>query len=164
MASVEPPDITYKHSLPAEIIIEAGVSDVQIEDRIYAGQATETLFPDGSRRGHWNGDGTGIGKPFSLVGRYNLFHPKRLSSVSAPNARFRRRNAEKVQLASCHSEFRKARRTRELTRTRRRTAVRLEARNGGRRTTEREESHHAKDDGPPRSTSCTSPAAAPASG
>ncbi len=62
MASVEPPDITYKHSLPAELIIEGRVSDLQIEDTIYAGQATETKLPDGNRRGHWNGDGTGIGK------------------------------------------------------------------------------------------------------
>jgi len=62
MASVEPPFISYRHSLPAEIIIEGRISDLQLEDVIYAGQATETLLPDGSRKGHWNGDGTGIGK------------------------------------------------------------------------------------------------------
>lgn len=62
MASVEPPDITYRHQLPAELIVEGRISDLQIEDTIYAGQATETILPDGNRRGHWNGDGTGIGK------------------------------------------------------------------------------------------------------
>ncbi|GMU83777.1 MAG: hypothetical protein AMXMBFR47_36470 [Planctomycetota bacterium] len=62
MASVEPPDPTYQHQLPADVIREGRISDIQIEDVVYAGQAAETLLPDGSRRGHWNGDGTGIGK------------------------------------------------------------------------------------------------------
>lgn len=62
MASVEPPDVTYQHHLPPELIVEGRVSDLQIEDTLYAGQATQTLLPDGNRRGHWNGDGTGIGK------------------------------------------------------------------------------------------------------
>lgn len=62
MASVEPPDVTYRHNLPAEIIAEGRISDLQLEDVVYAGQATEALLPDGSRKGHWNGDGTGIGK------------------------------------------------------------------------------------------------------
>ena len=62
MACVEPPDVTYRHSLPADVIVEGRISDLQLEDVIYAGQATSTLLPNGSRRGHWNGDGTGIGK------------------------------------------------------------------------------------------------------
>jgi len=62
MASVEPPDPTYQHHLPAEVVSESRISDLQLEDVIYAGQATEVLLPDGSRKGHWNGDGTGIGK------------------------------------------------------------------------------------------------------
>jgi len=62
MASVEPPDTTYQLHLPADVIREGRVSDIQVEDVIYAGQATESFLPDGSRRGHWNGDGTGIGK------------------------------------------------------------------------------------------------------
>lgn len=62
MASVEPPDSTYRLHLPPEVITEGRISDIQLEDVIYAGQATETLLPDGSRKGHWNGDGTGIGK------------------------------------------------------------------------------------------------------
>ncbi|MCA9244320.1 MAG: strawberry notch family protein, partial [Phycisphaerales bacterium] len=62
MASVEPPDPTYHLQLPVDVVREGRISDIQIEDVVYAGQATESLLPDGSRRGHWNGDGTGIGK------------------------------------------------------------------------------------------------------
>ncbi|MBX9787486.1 MAG: strawberry notch family protein [Pirellulales bacterium] len=62
MACVEPPDITYRHHLPTDVIAEGRVSNLQLEDVIYAGQATNALLPDGSRKGHWNGDGTGIGK------------------------------------------------------------------------------------------------------
>lgn len=62
MASVEPPDVVYRHHLPPDVIIEGRISDIQLEDVIYAGQATELFLPDGSRKGHWNGDGTGIGK------------------------------------------------------------------------------------------------------
>ena len=62
MACVEPPDVTYRHHLPADVIAEGRVSNLQLEDVIYAGQASSVLLPDGSRKGHWNGDGTGIGK------------------------------------------------------------------------------------------------------
>ncbi len=62
MASVEPPDPTYEHHVPADAIAEGRVSDLQVEDVVYAGQATEGLLPNGCRKGHWNGDGTGIGK------------------------------------------------------------------------------------------------------
>ena len=62
MACVEPPDVTYWHHLPPDVIAEGRVSNLQLEDVIYAGQAADALLPDGSRKGHWNGDGTGIGK------------------------------------------------------------------------------------------------------
>ncbi|MBX9792585.1 MAG: strawberry notch family protein [Pirellulales bacterium] len=62
MACVEPPDVTYRHHLPPDAISEGRVSDLQLEDVIYAVQATNVRLPDGSRKGHWNGDGTGIGK------------------------------------------------------------------------------------------------------
>jgi len=62
MACVEPPDVTFHHHLPADIIAEGRISNLQLEDVIYAGQATSVILPDGSRKGHWNGDGTGIGK------------------------------------------------------------------------------------------------------
>ena len=41
MACVEPPDVTYRHHLPAEVIVEGRISNLQVEDVIYAGQATE---------------------------------------------------------------------------------------------------------------------------
>jgi hypothetical protein len=62
MASVEPPDVTYRHHVPADVILEGRLSNIQLEDVIYAGQATSALLPNGSRKAHWNGDGTGIGK------------------------------------------------------------------------------------------------------
>lgn len=62
MACVEPPDVTYRHHLPAEAIAEGRISNLQLEDLLYAGQATSQFLPSGARRGHWNGDGTGIGK------------------------------------------------------------------------------------------------------
>lgn len=62
MASVEPPDITHLNALPPDMVLEGRISDIQLEDVVYAIQATESFLPDGSRRGHWNGDGTGIGK------------------------------------------------------------------------------------------------------
>lgn len=62
MACVEPPDVTYRHHLPTDVIREGRISNLQLEDVIYAGQATNSFLPDGSRKGHWNGDGTGIGK------------------------------------------------------------------------------------------------------
>jgi hypothetical protein len=62
MACVESPDVNYQHHLPVELIAEGRLSALQLEDVIYAAQATNQLLPDGSRKGHWNGDGTGIGK------------------------------------------------------------------------------------------------------
>ncbi len=61
-ATEEPPDVTYRHYLPSDVIAEGRVSNLQLEDVVYAGQSTSVILPDGSRKGHWNGDGTGIGK------------------------------------------------------------------------------------------------------
>lgn len=82
MASVEPPDPTYQHHLPPEVIAEGRISDLQIEDVIYAGQATEALLPNGARKGHWNGDGTGIGKGREIYAFiYDQFQQGRLRHV-----------------------------------------------------------------------------------
>ena len=51
MACVEPPDVTYRHHLPPEVIVEGRISNLQIEDVIYAGQATEVILPDGTSQG-----------------------------------------------------------------------------------------------------------------
>ena len=83
MASVEPPDVIYRHQLPFEVISEGRISDLQLEDVIYAGQATSMLLPDGStRKGHWNGDGTGIGKGREIYAFiYNEFQQGRRKAI-----------------------------------------------------------------------------------
>jgi len=82
MACVEPPDVTYNHHLPTDVIAEGRLSNLQLEDVIYAGQATSVLLPDGSRKGHWNGDGTGIGKGREIYGFiYNELEQGRLKHV-----------------------------------------------------------------------------------
>ncbi len=62
MSSVEPPDVTYKPSLPEEVIKEGRLSDVQLEAITYAGQRHQTKLPSGQTAGFWIGDGTGVGK------------------------------------------------------------------------------------------------------
>ncbi len=62
MASVEPPDVTYKPTLPEEVIQEGRLSDVQLEAITYAGQRHQTKLPNGQTAGFWIGDGTGVGK------------------------------------------------------------------------------------------------------
>jgi hypothetical protein len=79
MACVEPPDIRYRPSLPPELILEGRVSSLQLEDVIYAGQATSVFLPDGSRKGHWNGDGTGIGKGREI---YAFFYEQYMQGFS----------------------------------------------------------------------------------
>lgn len=82
MACVEPPDVTYRHHLPADVIAEGRVSNLQLEDVIYAGQATSALLPDGSRKGQWNGDGTGIGKGREIYAFvYNELEQRRAKHV-----------------------------------------------------------------------------------
>jgi predicted RNA methylase len=82
MACVEPPDATYQHSLPLDVVEEGRVSNLQLEDVIYAGQATDAFLPDGSRKGHWNGDGTGIGKGREIYAFiYNEFEQGRKKHV-----------------------------------------------------------------------------------
>lgn len=68
MACVEPPNVTYRHELPPVLIAEGRLSNLQLEDVIYAAQATNVFLPDGTRKGHWNGDGTGIGKGREVYG------------------------------------------------------------------------------------------------
>jgi predicted RNA methylase len=68
MASVTPPNITYRPRLPLEIITEGKLSDIQLERVIYAGQRHEQRLPDGARGGFFVGDGTGVGKGRVLAG------------------------------------------------------------------------------------------------
>lgn len=62
MSAIEAPPITYKPSLPQKIITDGVVSDVQLESISRAGQSHAQMLPNGTRRGYFVGDGTGIGK------------------------------------------------------------------------------------------------------
>lgn len=68
MAAVSLPKLTYKPSLPKNIIEDGILSDVQIEAVSYAGQAHSQRLPDGSVKGFFVGDGTGIGKGRTMAG------------------------------------------------------------------------------------------------
>jgi hypothetical protein len=68
MASVLPPAVDYKPSLPAKIVKDGLLSDAQLEAVIYAGHAHQDHLPDGQRRGYFIGDGTGVGKGRELSG------------------------------------------------------------------------------------------------
>jgi P-loop containing NTP hydrolase pore-1 len=49
--TVDPPPITYKHSLPQDIIKDGLISKVQLESIVYAGQRHQLLLADGARAG-----------------------------------------------------------------------------------------------------------------
>lgn len=68
MGAVLPPDPTYTPALPARIAKEGILSDAQLENVVYAGQAHSQMLPDGRRRGYFIGDGTGVGKGRQLAG------------------------------------------------------------------------------------------------
>lgn len=68
MAAVEPPDVTYTPALPAKIAEKGILSDAQLENVVYAGQAHEQLLSDGRRKGYFIGDGTGVGKGRQISG------------------------------------------------------------------------------------------------
>lgn len=68
MAAVQPPDITVKLSLPESIIKDGKLSAPQIEAVARAAQSFETKNPDGTRRGFFIGDGTGVGKGREIAG------------------------------------------------------------------------------------------------
>lgn len=68
MAAVEPPDPTYTPSLPERIAKEGILSDAQLENVVYAGQAHSQTLADGRRKGFFIGDGTGVGKGRQIAG------------------------------------------------------------------------------------------------
>ena len=67
MGAVEPPDATYVPHLPQELIESGNISAAQLENIVYAGQAHQTILPNGSRKGYFIGDGTGVGKGRQLA-------------------------------------------------------------------------------------------------
>ena len=68
MSAVEPPAPTYSPKLPAEVIDKGLLSIAQLESVIYAGQAHSETLPNGSRKGFFIGDGTGVGKGREISG------------------------------------------------------------------------------------------------
>lgn len=68
MASTLPPVPTYQPNLPSEVLTEGKLSLAQLEAVVYAGQAHESLLPNGARRGFFIGDGTGVGKGREISG------------------------------------------------------------------------------------------------
>ena len=68
MAAVEPPDATYTPYLPQELVESGALSDVQLENIVYAGQSHAQMLPDGRRRRYFVGDGTGVGKGRQIAG------------------------------------------------------------------------------------------------
>ncbi len=68
MAAVQAPEITVKLKLPDKIIKDGLLSAPQIEAVARAVQSFETTNPDGTRRGFFIGDGTGVGKGREIAG------------------------------------------------------------------------------------------------
>lgn len=68
MASVQPPNPTYSPKIPKKIIEDGVLSEAQIEQVIYAGQAHEQMLGNGERKGYFIGDGTGVGKGREISG------------------------------------------------------------------------------------------------
>ena len=68
MSSVHAPDLHYVPNLDRDIITKGILSDAQLEAVMYAGQAHETVLPDGNRKGFLIGDGTGVGKGREISG------------------------------------------------------------------------------------------------
>jgi hypothetical protein len=66
LADTDFPKLTYKVDLPASVLkpkkAGMGISDIQLEAVILAGQAHEQELIDGRRRGFFAGHGTGVGK------------------------------------------------------------------------------------------------------
>ncbi|MEG1491467.1 MAG: strawberry notch family protein [Oscillospiraceae bacterium] len=69
MAAVSMPKASYAPNLPVELIKSGALSDVQLTNIVYAGQAHECILPDGAtRKGYFIGDGTGVGKGRQIAG------------------------------------------------------------------------------------------------
>lgn len=76
MSAIRSPAITYSPKISPQVIAgyktadgtQVGISDVQLESVAMAGQAHQTILPNGERRGFMIGDGTGVGKAREAAG------------------------------------------------------------------------------------------------
>lgn len=72
MAAVDPPIAEYKLNIPNEVIQSGQLSDIQLEQIVYAGAAHSKKLPKTGgneyRRGYMIGDGTGVGKGREIAG------------------------------------------------------------------------------------------------
>jgi len=68
MATVKPPPVAYRPSIPEKIIKEGKLSDAQLENVVRAGQAHNAMLESGERQGYFIGDGTGVGKGREIAG------------------------------------------------------------------------------------------------
>ena len=68
MSAVSAPALTYKPKLDQSLIKDGALSDAQLENICYAGQAHSTKLKNGQRKGYFIGDGTGVGKGRQLAG------------------------------------------------------------------------------------------------
>lgn len=68
LSSVEPADVKYELSIPAETINSGSLSALQLEAITYTCQQHEHILPDGSRAGFLIGDGAGVGKGRTIAG------------------------------------------------------------------------------------------------
>lgn len=68
MSAVSSPVLTYKPHLDSKLITDGALSDAQLENICYAGQAHTQMLPNKQRKGYFIGDGTGVGKGRQLAG------------------------------------------------------------------------------------------------
>lgn len=68
MSAVASPELHYVPKLDQKLIDGGALSDAQLENISYAGQAHEQVLKNGSRKGYFIGDGTGVGKGRQLAG------------------------------------------------------------------------------------------------
>ncbi len=69
MAAVDSPAASYTPKIPKELIASGALSDVQLTNIVYAGQAHSQMIPNqNKRKGYFIGDGTGVGKGRQLAG------------------------------------------------------------------------------------------------
>ncbi|KAG9510530.1 Protein strawberry notch-like 1, partial [Fragariocoptes setiger] len=69
LATVIPPDITYRLNLPKKVVDNGLLSALQLEAVVYASQQHERILPDKkTRAGFLVGDGAGVGKGRTIAG------------------------------------------------------------------------------------------------